>query len=377
MKIKLGLIFGGRSAEHEISVISAMHVLHFIDKQKYSITPIYVSREGKFYSDDILLNISTYRNLEEIHLLCKEVFVVPGGGSNEAFYLSGDNEFIKIDILLPVFHGPNGEDGTMQGLFEILNVPYTSCPVLASSVCRDKVVFKFIMQSIGVPVLEYDWFYKWDWEENKKEIISRISRGIGFPVVVKPVSSGSSIGISTAKREDELEEAVHNALKYGERIVIEPLLNNFREVNCAVIGRKNEIIVSESEDEIPYGDILTFWDKYNEHTKYNFPTTVSEEIKETICKLSKSIYRSIDCKGTVRMDYFYDESSAKVYINEINTMGGALSYDLWEGSGKKFTEVINSMVDEAFYRHKNKQNLSYRNEHDIDIVECLSNVTLL
>ncbi len=373
----MGLIFGGKSTEHEISIISAMHVLHFIDRQRYSVVPIYVSKEGKFYTHEALLNISTFRSLEKISDLCKEVILSPGGGSNKAFFLSRDKEFLQIDILLPVFHGLNGEDGTMQGLFEILNVPYTSCPVLASAICNDKVVFKFVMQSIGVPVLEFAWFNKWDWDDNKKDIISTICQGIGFPVVVKPDSSGSSIGISTAKREEELEESVHNALKYGERIVIEPLLTNFREVNCAVIGRRNEIIVSEAEEEIPFEDILTFWDKYHDHRKYNFPTTVSEEIRETICALSKRIYRSIDCKGTVRMDYFYDETSRKVYINEINTIGGALSYDLWEGSGKNFTEVIDSMVDEAMYRYKNKQNLSYSNECDIDIEECLSNDALL
>ncbi len=377
MKTRLGLIFGGRSAEHEISVISAMHVLHFINKEKYSVIPIYISRQGAFYTGEQLLNIECYKSLEGIPGLCGEILVKPGGGPENAFVLSeaADRHF-KIDVLLPVFHGPNGEDGTLQGLFEMLNVPYTSCPVLSSALCRDKVVFKFVMQAMGIPVLKFDWFYKRDWEGDRRSIISRISDGLGFPVIIKPVSSGSSIGIRIAKCEKELEASVNIALKFSERVAIEKLMNNFREVNCAVLRRRDEILVTECEEEIPHGEMLTFTDKYTDNLKRNFPCTIPQETRDMIWEMSKKIYIGIDCKGTVRMDYLYDEIYGKVYMNEINTIAGALSYDLWEGSGISFAEIINSMVDEALSRYESKQQLSCTNENHIDIADCLNGVDL-
>ncbi|WP_170138213.1 D-alanine--D-alanine ligase family protein [Anaerobacterium chartisolvens] len=377
MKTRLGLIFGGRSAEHEISVISAMHVLHFIDKEKYSVTPIYISRQGVFYTGEQLLNTECYKSLEAIPGMCGEILVKPGGGSENAFILSeAAGKPLKIDVLLPVFHGPNGEDGTLQGLFEMLDVAYTSCPVLSSALCRDKVVFKFVMQAMGIPVLEFDWLYRWDWEGGRSGIVSQISGGLGFPVIIKPVSSGSSIGIRIAKCEKELEASVDTALKFSERVVIEKLMNNFREVNCAVLKQRDEVLVTECEEEIPHGEMLTFTDKYTDNLKRNFPCTIPQEARNTIWDMSKRIYRGIDCKGTVRMDYLYDEVSGEVYMNEINTIAGALSYDLWEGSGISFTEIINSMVDEALSRYEGKRQLSCINENHIDIVDCLNGVDL-
>ena len=345
MKTKIGLIFGGMSTENEVSVMSANSILEKLDKNKYDIYPIYISKEGEWYQYLKLDKIEINEKLENIEKI-----------DNITNYLQ------KLDVLFPVLHGLYGEDGTIQGLFEILKKPYVGCGVLASSVGMDKAYTKVVFDRANIKQAPYIYLKKYkdtyilvDKEFNEKkmsleECVDMVAEKLGFPVFTKPSNSGSSVGINKAKNKEELKKHIQYAGKFDNKILIEKGING-QEVECAVLG--NEEVVASCVGEIKSADEFYSYDsKYqNENSKTLIPANLSEEISEEIRKLAIKAFKAIDGKGLSRVDFFVEDKTNQIYINEINTLPGftkiSMYPKLFEAVGIKYSELIDKLIELA------------------------------
>ena len=374
MKKKVAVIFGGRSVEHEVSVISGLQVLENIDESKYTAVPLYINKEGKWFTGDSLRKFKNYKenNLNDL----KEIVVVPTNNDYnlytqpESVGLFGKKVVESVDVAFPVIHGTNGEDGTIQGVFELMNIPYVGGGVLSSSVGMDKVLMKDVFKANNLPVVNYVWFYRSMWEENRNEIINNIKNKLEFPLFVKPANLGSSVGISKAKDEDSLISAIEIAVRYDRKIIIEKAVEEPREINCAVMGYEDNVDVSLCEEPLGWKELLSYEDKYiksniknNKTEKRRIPADLEDVIRAEIEKIAKNAFQVIDGRGNARIDFLLDKNQ-KIYINEINTMPGSIAYYLWEGKGYSFKTLIDKMIDIAFKAHddKNKNMYSYNED---------------
>lgn len=375
MKKKVGVIFGGRSVEHEVSVITGLQVIENIDKSKYEVIPIYINKEGRWFTGNSLFKFKNFKENKLDDL--KEVIVTPINGDNKIYShpektgLFSKKLLGSIDVFFPALHGTNGEDGTLQGLFELLNIPYVGGGVLASAVGMDKIVMKSVFKAYGLPVVDYIWFYRKRWNDNKEELISEIGEKLGYPVFVKPANLGSSIGITKAKDRNKLEEAIEIAIRYDRKIIVEKGIEAPREINCAVMGYDDNLKTSLCEEPLGWQELLTYEDKYvKSNTKgakgerRNIPADISDSLKEKIEDLAEQAFMSIDCRGCARIDFLV-ENNDTVYVNEINTMPGSISYYLWEPMGVSFKELVNQLIDIAFISQKEKKVNMY--SYDVDL----------
>ncbi|OHD06420.1 MAG: D-alanine--D-alanine ligase [Spirochaetes bacterium GWD1_27_9] len=358
MKQKIGVIFGGKSVEHEVSIITGLQVVENIDKSKYEAIPIYIDKDGNWYYGENLKDVKIFTLWEKNKKKAKQFF--PSFDKKD-----GKNILNKIDALVIAMHGNYGEDGKLQGLLEFVDVPYTSSGVVGSGAGMDKIVMKSIFEGMDLPVLPYLWFNRDDWTKNQKELINKIHYTLNYPIFVKPANLGSSIGISMAKNEEELINAIEIAISYDKRILVERGVEKAVEVNCSALCKDGEILVSTMEEPVKWEKFLSFEDKYiksNSKSKggmssmsRKIPAEISNEIKSHIEKYTKEIYRTMDCKGVVRIDYILDDDRTKVYVNEINTIPGSLSFYLWEPSGIKFADLIDILIKEAITTNKDKE----------------------
>lgn len=348
-KLKLGVIFGGMSTENEVSCISGVSVIKNLNKDKYDIFPIYIDKNGKWFE---------IQNLEENEKL--------GEGLKDKNPIDNIMGFLKtLDVVFPVLHGLYGEDGTIQGVFELLQIPYVGCGVLASSVGMDKVYTKVIFDKAKINQTKYVYIRKYndnyiyiDREFNEKilkieEVSSMTMEKLKFPMFVKPSNSGSSVGISKVDTKEELEKAINEASKFDKKILIEEGING-REVECAVLG--NEDVISSSVGEIKAADEFYSYDaKYNnQESKTLIPADISEEKSEEIRKLAIKAFKAIDGKGLSRVDFFIENGTETVYINEINTLPGFTSISmypkLFDHVGIGYTELLDKLVELALER---------------------------
>jgi D-alanine-D-alanine ligase len=379
MKIQIGVFFGGKSVEHEISVISALQTIAAIDKNKYEIVPVYISKSGEFYAGDQLLEVNNYKNINNLLRLCTKVrFSSNYGDSNLYNAQKGifDKQIVtKIDVAFPVLHGTNGEDGTIQGLFELIGLPYVGCNVLGSAIGMDKIIMKMVLRESGIAIVDYVWFYSKDWLKNKAEISAKINK-LGFPVIVKPANLGSSVGISKAANEDELEDAISLASCFSKRIVIEQMVVNLREINCSVLGDYEYAETSVCEEPVKQGDFLTYQDKYVNNskgggskgmtsTKRIIPAPISDEMTKAIQEYALQTFRVLGSAGVSRIDFMIDDKTQNIYVNEINTIPGSLSFYLWEATNKTFQELVSKLIDLALKAHREKNNLTLTYDSNI------------
>ena len=345
MKIKLGLIFGGISTENEVSVMSTNSVLKNLDKKKYEIFPIYISKSGEWYQYDNLENIEINEDMLHLHKM-----------ENVMAYIQ------KLDVLFPVLHGLYGEDGTIQGLFEILKKPYVGCGVLASSLGMDKAYTKVIFDKANIRQAPYIYLKKYkntyiyiDKEFNEKKVtleegVDIIAKEIGFPAFIKPSNSGSSVGINKAKNKEELKEYIQYAGKFDNKILIEKGING-QEVECAVLG--NEEVIASCVGEIKSADEFYSYDsKYqNENSKALIPANINKETSEDIRKLAIKAFKAIDGKGLSRVDFFVENETNRIYINEINTLPGftkiSMYPKLFEAVGIQYNELLDKLIELA------------------------------
>ncbi len=368
MKTNIGVFFGGRSTEHEISVISASQAMAAIDRDVYDVTPVYITKEGRWFTGEALTEVSNYRDPKKLLQQCSEVYMRPAYGDSN-LYLSrrkifGPDTAAHIDVAIPVLHGANGEDGTIQGLFDLIGLPFAGCDVLASANGMDKITMKMILQACEVPVVDYVWFTDKEWFDNRQEVVDRIESKIGYPVIVKPSNLGSSVGIGRAADRERLVQCVTDATSYSSRIIVEHMVDNLKEINCSVLGDCDEYQTSVCEEPIKSGEILSYEDKYMGGSKGSkgmqasakrIPADLPEATSDRIRFLAGETFRVLSCHGVSRVDVIMDEDNGQIYVNEINTIPGSLSFYLWEASGIPFAELMDRLVKLALKRDRQRQ----------------------
>ena len=374
MKTNIGVFFGCRSVEHEVSIISAVQAMHSINRDKYDITPIYVTKDGMMYSGDALFSIEEYRNLPELLKKTDKVQLLRQDGevvmTKQKSGLFDKKKTVTIDLAFPVVHGTNCEDGTIAGYFEFLGLPYISCDILSAAVGMNKAVFKDVLKNAGLPVLDCVRVRAKEYGTNKEEITQKITDKIGFPLIIKPINLGSSVGISKVSTPDALDNAITEAFSFAEEILAERAIENLREINCSVLGDADECEASVCEEPFMHDKILSYEDKYlsNNSTKGSkgmaslsrkIPAELTENKSEEIRRLACDIFKAMGCSGVVRIDFMIDKDTDTVYANEINTIPGSLAFYLWEATGLKYTDMIDRLVDIAFKRQRVRDNLSF------------------
>lgn len=375
MKIRLGVIFGGESVEHEVSIISAVQAMYKIDREKYDIVPIYITKDRKWYTGEILKDMESYQDIDLIKRYAKEVVLYEKNGR----FVLGTKGLLKrivgeVDIVFPIVHGTNVEDGTLQGYLQSIGVPYVGVDVYSAVVGQDKVFMKDVFKANGLPIPDYVWFYDVEYEENRDAIVEKITKNLKFPVIVKPATLGSSVGIKTAKTEEELKEAIDDAVRYDKKIVVEEVIKNLVEVNISVLGNYENQKVSAIEKVIPSKDILTYADKYLGSSKTKgkikyrpavkskgmvstsrvIPADISKELKEEVENVAVCAFKALGSSGCVRIDFLIDEKKKKAYINEVNSIPGSLAFYLWDAVGVDYTKLLDEMINIGIKDYKKR-----------------------
>ena len=365
MKIKVGVIFGGETVEHEVSIISAIQAMKHINEEKYEVIPIYIAKDQTWYTGNMLKEIDVYRDLDLLKRFAKKVALVKK--EKEFFLMKTTGIFRKevtdIDVILPIVHGHGAEDGSLQGYLETLKIPYVGSNVLGSALGQDKVVMKQVMKEENIPCVEYIWFYDTEYELDSESIIKKIKK-LGFPVVVKPATLGSSVGISFVKTEGELDAAINEAITYDSKIVVESAVENLVEVNASVIGNYESQEVSVLEEVMGVDEFLTYRDKYLGGAKKTggskgmastnriVPARLDENMTLEVQELAKKVFRVLNFNGVCRIDFLIDKKTKKIYVNEPNTIPGSLSFYLWDKCDKPYEQLLDEIISLGLRRYK-------------------------
>ena len=373
MKTNVAVFFGGRSVEHEISIISAVQAMGNIDREKYNVIPVYMSKQSVFYSSEALLDIATFR-AGEAEAKADPVTFVPKGNKVVMMNLKGGlfkKKDTNIDVCFPIVHGTNCEDGSIQGYIETLGLPYVGCDVMSSALGMDKVLFKNVLLDRKIPTLRCVDFGAREWALDSDKIADRLIKEIGFPLIVKPSNLGSSVGISKVDDETELRPAVDMACSFADRVLVEHAVSNLREINCSVLGDRNDCKASALEEPVAHDKILSYDDKYRANAgksgskgmaslSRKLPADLTHDKTEEIQRIAVETFKAIGASGVVRIDFLMDgDDNDKVYVNEINTIPGSLSFYLWEATGVKYPELCDRLIELAFKRQRERENTMF------------------
>ena len=385
MKIKVGVIFGGESVEHEVSIISAMQAINKLDQEKYDIIPIYITKSREWYTGNMLKDIEVYNDLSLIKKYGKNVVLYEKDGSfvlqNKRF---PHNVITDIDIAFPIVHGTNVEDGVLQGYLQSIGIPFVGGNVYASVVGQDKAFMKDIWAEAEIPMTKYVWFYDFDYKNNRDEIIKKVSK-LKYPVIVKPATTGSSVGISVCENEEKLIEGIDDAIQYDTKIVVEEVVQNLKEVNIAVMGNYEHQKVSEIEEVLSGNKFLTYADKYigggkgklkgaKTNTKFSkgmastnrkLPAEISDKMKKEVEEIAVKAFKVLGSSGNCRIDFLIDDKAGKVYINEINSIPGSLAFYLWDAKGIDFTDLLDEMITIGIKDYKKRISKTHSFESNI------------
>lgn len=376
-KMNIAVFFGSRSCEHDVSIVSALQCIEATKAAGFNVTPVYISRDGLWYTGEPLENIETFREFNPMTKGITRVTldVTANAGDLWAWPPQRAGLFAKvpaplchIDCVIPVFHGWHGEDGTIQGLLEMANIPYASSGVLGSAIGMDKIAMKQILRGAGFPVLDFVWFTREQLKKERQAVIERVEKEIKYPAFIKPAALGSSIGVSRAKNREELERALDVAASYDRRILVEVGVVHPVEINCAAVGYGEDVRASVCEMPVPSSNdtFLDFWQKYlrNASTKGEdsrgmkslsrvVPAPIGDELTGRIQTMTCDIFKLLDCCGTVRVDFILDQNDM-LFVNEPNTIPGSLAFYLWKASGLDFPKFIEKMVEDALRAHADK-----------------------
>lgn len=371
MKIRVGVLYGGKTTEHEVSIITAMQAMDYLDKDKYEIIPIYLTKENEMYTSDALRNMDVYKDFDLLKRYASNVVCYNKDG---VLLLQNKKGLFKrtikeVDIVMPIVHGYNMEDGNLQGLLHTMNVPYTGSDIYGCTLGQDKVFQKQVLQAEGISIPKYTWFYDNDYYEDEEKILENIKK-IGYPVIVKPARQGSSIGISVAKTEEDVKDAIVEAIKYDDKIVVEEIIQNMVELNCSVLGSNSYQEASVIEQVMGRDEILSFKDKYlgsgakkgckgklcgskgMASTDRIIPANIPDELANNIRETSKKAFKALGSSGVVRIDYLYDKKNNKYYLNELNVIPGSLAFYLWTPLKKDYSELLDDLINIAVKRYK-------------------------
>ena len=347
MKTRVAMLFGGKSVEHEVSVISGIQAVMNMDTDKYAVIPVYMTKRNEMYIGEEIGKIESYKNIDE--LLKKSQRVIMTNEDGKVFLtpfpvkMFGGKKAVEIDVAFPVVHGTNVEDGAFQGYLKTMGIPFVGCDVTASAIGMDKYIMKAVLKECDVPVLDAQLYTLSDYAQIEI-LLDKVEKGLGYPVIVKPVNLGSSVGISVAKNRVELTHSVDDAFKYATKVLVEHAITNLREINCSVLGDENDAIASECEEPLHTKDILSYEDKYVSNAKGSgskgmasvsrkIPAELSPEKREEVRELAVRSFKALGCNGVSRIDFMIDEDNGKLYFNEINTIPGSLAFYLWDPVG--------------------------------------------
>ncbi|MBQ4074654.1 MAG: D-alanine--D-alanine ligase [Clostridia bacterium] len=382
-KMQLGVIFGSRTCEHEVAIISAVQLMRHVNREKYDVIPVYISQKGEWFTGDPLMDIKTYtpfdpfmKGIIPVHLDLTAgsgalIHYVPAKG----LFGGGKEEIVaRLDCVIPVMHGLHGEDGSLQGLLELADIPYASTGIGGSAVGMDKITMKRFFRGCGFPILPDCAVTRSAWEKDAQDMMDTIEKALPYPVFVKPACLGSSIGVSRADDRASLKESLELAFSYDRRVLVEKGLDKPIEVNCSVLGFDGQRKASVLEMPNSGAGFLDFSEKYLAGSsgskgmaslKRIVPAPIGEELTEKLQALSLEIFDAMDCKGVVRIDYMLDRHSDHYYITEINTIPGSLAYYLWAETGLNYAEQIDEMVECALRAHQEKERNSFAFSSDI------------
>ncbi len=368
-KIAVGVIFGGRTVEHEVSIISALQAMLSLDNEKYQVIPIYISKEGRWYSGENLLSLDNFRNMPALLKQAREVCFSPAFGEHmlfERFPSKGKPWQRRIDVMLPVVHGTFVEDGCLQGLLELSGIPYAGPGVLGSACGMDKIAMKAVLKEAGIPVVDFYGFYFQQWQEDQQRMIETLENKLLYPMIVKPANLGSSVGIGLARTREALIARIEIAGEYACRILVENAVEPLREINCAVLGKPGDIRLSLCEEPYSKEEILSFADKYLNSSskgmsgaKRRIPADLPPQTTEEIRSLAARAFTALDCRGVCRVDFLLNGDSGQVYVNELNTIPGSLSFYLFEPAGVPYGELLDALIALAIDRKREQSKLNF------------------
>lgn len=376
-KKRIAVVFGSRSVEHEVSVITALQVMRALRREAYEVVPIYISKTGEWYTGPSLADLQTFRSLDlstldRIQLLLEpgtsRLFRVPGKG------MFGKERLIEVDVVFPAVHGTHGEDGTLQGLLELAGVPYVGAGVVGSAVGMDKVIMKAAFEQNDLPVVRYETVLRSRYEERPDEALDRVEDRLSYPIFVKPANLGSSVGISRACNRDELRFAMDVAAQYDRKLLVEEAVSNAQEINCAVMGNEDPI-ASACEEPVSWEAFLSYDDKYLRGNvgkgmkggRRRVPADIPEDLTRTIQDLAIRAFRAVDGRGTARVDLLVDRTSGQVYVNEVNMIPGSLAFYLWQPLGLTPSQVVDNLIQLALEAADDKRRLLF--SYDSNLLE--------
>jgi len=370
-KQTVGVIFGSRSVEHDVSIVTAQQVMRALNPDRYHMVPVYITREGGWLVGDPLRDIGSFEadkvaemlGVKEAVLSCstdfKGLIIPPISG------LVGRNALRKLDVVFPVVHGSHGEDGTLQGLFELVDLPYVGCGVMASAIAIDKAMTKTVLSAHGISVLPWEVVRRPEWIRAREAALDRIESRFAYPLFVKPATLGSSIGIARVADREALGNHIDVAANFDQRVLVEPALEGAIEVNCAVLGNDDEVHPSVCEQPITWEDFLTYEEKYMREgggmkgAERKIPAPISDELTRQIQQTAVAAFKAIGGRGTARVDFLVREENGQVVVNEINTMPGSLAFYLWEAEGLSPRSLVDELIRLAFEAHAQKRQTRY------------------
>lgn len=364
MKLQLGVLFGGASVEHEISILSAIQAMNHLDQKRYEILPIYVAKDHQLYHSSILKDVKSFRDLDK---LCEKLTPVALYKKGSQVMLKGTSLFskeLRIDLILPIMHGTYGEDGTLQGYLRMLDIPFCACELSAAVLGQDKELMKQVLEAHKLPIVQ--WFAVEKNKLDEAELVKQCEE-IGWPLIVKPAALGSSVGIHMANTMEQLNDALADAFQYDTHVVIEHALSEMREFNCALLGDEDEVTVSCIEEVLKGDEILSYKDKYEGNgkskgivsTSRRIPADVTDEQKKTIEELACHAFHALRGFGIARIDFLMDQTTQQIYINEINTIPGSLSFYLFEPKGIAFAQLLDELIQLTLKRQRKQAQMIF------------------
>jgi len=368
-KKRVAVVFGGRSTEHEVSLSSAINILKNMDRDRYSIIPVKITRDGRWM---LLPDVSELRDVDDLSTKSGPYLLI-GDPKNRGFFEIRDDgkgtakfyRFIPVDVVFPVLHGTFGEDGTVQGMLSLADIPFVGAGVLASSVSMDKIVMKQIFSKNQLPVPDFIWFLRKVWSSSPEIISERVEEEIGFPCFVKPANTGSSVGVSKVHKRDELKASVDNAAMYDRKIIVERAIKA-RELECSVLGNDDPqpSVVGEI---IPANEFYDYEAKYiSEHSRTVIPADIHESISKRVAELAVQAFKAVDCAGMGRVDFLLETDTDRIFVNEINTIPGftqiSMYPKLWEASGISYSQLIDRLIELAEERHSDLRRSKFRKD---------------
>ena len=379
-KQRIAVLFGSRSVEHEVSIISAIQAMDAMDPRRYEPLPIFITKEGRWYTGPELRRVEAYHDLPTLLQKCRPVYLRPEPFGNRLFVeesgpLGTRRTKVGVaDAFFPIVHGTYGEDGTLQGLLELLDVPYVGAGVVGSAVGMDKIVMKAAFRAADLPTVNYIWFTRRRWQTERETVLDEAERTLRYPLFVKPANLGSSVGITKATDRTSLARAVEVAASYDRRLLVEEGFEGGIEVNCSVLGN-DEPRASVCEQPVRWTDILSYEDKYLRgagkgvkgsgsgegmaSASRRIPAPISDDLTKQVQRMAVEAFVATDCAGIARIDFLVDPVSGRICVNEINTIPGSLAFYLWEPSGVSFPELINRLIELGFERWGERQQTTF------------------